>query len=65
MKDNTVKALFAMGCLTVIEGVALLMGQDGTLLAAVIAALAGLGGWTAHAAVQQVALSKAFGGPKS
>lgn len=43
---KTIKACFAIGCLTVIESIALLKGVDGALFAVVIAAIAGLGGYT-------------------
>lgn len=36
----------AMLCITVLEGIALYKNIDGTLLATVVAALAGLGGYT-------------------
>lgn len=45
MKDETIKALVAMGCITVLEAVALLQGINGALLSLGLAALAGLGGY--------------------
>ena len=45
MKDNTIKACVAMGCVTIIEVYAISQGIDGTALAAVVAALTGLGGY--------------------
>jgi len=47
MKDSTVRAVAAMVCVSVIEIAALYTHTDGTVLAAVVAAIAGLGGWTA------------------
>lgn len=45
MKDDTIKALAAMGCITILEAVALVNGINGTLLSLGLAALAGLGGY--------------------
>ena len=45
MEDKTVKALVAMACITVLEAIAMYLGVNGTLLAGVVAALAGLGGY--------------------
>lgn len=45
MNDETMKALMAMGCISVLEAVALLQGINGTVYSLVIAALAGLGGY--------------------
>ena len=41
------KTIIALICITILLAIALLKGIDGTLLAAGIAAIAGLGGWTA------------------
>lgn len=46
MEDTTVKACVAMGCICIVEGIALLMGYNGTILAAAVATIAGLGGVT-------------------
>lgn len=45
MKDETLKAMMAMGCVTVLEIAALMMGFNGTILSLAVAALAGLGGY--------------------
>ena len=45
MKDESIKALVAMGCITILEAIALLQGINGTLLSLGLAALAGLGGY--------------------
>ena len=45
MKDNTIKACVAMACVTIIEVYAVSQGIDGVGLAAVVAALTGLGGY--------------------
>jgi len=45
MDDATIKTLGAMACITAIELYAIHTGMDGTVLAAVIGALAGLGGY--------------------
>ena len=45
MDGNTIKACVAMVCVTVIEIYAISQNVDGTALAAVIAALTGLGGY--------------------
>jgi hypothetical protein len=47
MKDSTIRAVAAMVCVSIIEVVALWTKTDGAILAAVVAAIAGLGGWTA------------------
>jgi len=46
MNDATIKTVCAMGGIVLLECVALSQGIDGTALAAVIAVLAGLGGYT-------------------
>lgn len=46
MKDKTVKAMWAMTLLAGLEAWALYNGVDGLLLSSVIAALAGLGGYS-------------------
>jgi len=45
MEDKTLLSLGAMLCLTVIEALALWMGYNGTILALVLAAIAGLAGY--------------------
>lgn len=45
LDDTTVKAIVAMGCITVLELSAILAGIDGAYLALVVGALAGLGGY--------------------
>lgn len=45
MKDNTIKSLFAMACVTALEVIALLQNIDGAFLVTAVAALAGLGGY--------------------
>lgn len=45
MDDNTIKALAAMGCITVLEAIALSLGIDGVLLATAVGALAGIAGY--------------------
>lgn len=55
MDDNTIKALFAMGCITTLEIAAMYMGMNGVALAAAVAVLAGLGG---AAAIKLVERSK-------
>ena len=45
MKDESIKALAAMGCITTLSAIALLQGINGTLLSLGLAALAGLGGY--------------------
>lgn len=45
MKDETIKSLTAMGCITILSATALSMGINGTLLSLCLAALAGLGGY--------------------
>ena len=41
-----VKSIVAMACLTTLEMTALIMGVDGAVFAVVVAAVAGLGGYT-------------------
>lgn len=45
MEDNTIKAVFAMTCITALMSIALTVGINGALLAAVVGALSGLGGF--------------------
>lgn len=45
VKDESIKAIVAMGCITALEAVALIQGINGTLLSLGLAALAGLGGY--------------------
>ena len=45
MNPGTIKALAAMACITAIELFAIYSKMNGTVLAAVIGALAGLGGY--------------------
>ena len=45
MEDKTTQAIVAMVCITVIEIFAIYNKIDGTILSAVIAAIAGLGGY--------------------
>jgi len=44
--ERMVKAIVAISCLTVLEMTALIMGVDGAVFSVVIAAIAGLGGYT-------------------
>jgi len=44
--ERLVKSLVAISCLTCLEMTALIMGVDGALFGVVIAAIAGLGGYT-------------------
>jgi len=46
MRRHLVITVTAMVCITVLELVALWRGLDGSLLSTVVAALAGLGGYT-------------------
>lgn len=48
MEDSTVKAIFAMACITGLEALALILGIDGAFLAIVVGGLAGLGGYAIH-----------------
>ena len=45
MNEKTVIALFAMGCLTLLEIFALYKGVDGQIFATVISALSGIVGY--------------------
>lgn len=45
LKDETIKSLTAMSCITILSAIALAMGINGTLLSLGLAALAGLGGY--------------------
>jgi len=45
MEDSTIKALFAMGCITALETIALLSGINGVMLAGAVGALAGIAGY--------------------
>lgn len=45
MEDSTIKALVAMGCITVLEGIALALGMDGAMLATVFILLGGIAGY--------------------
>lgn len=45
MEDSTIKALVAMGCITILEAIALALGMNGVLLASALAALAGIAGY--------------------
>lgn len=46
MSDKSIKALFAMGCITALEIVNLIvLKNDGLILSAVIGAIAALGGF--------------------
>ncbi len=45
MKDETIKAMTAMGCITILSAIAIAQGINGTLLSLCLAALAGLGGY--------------------
>lgn len=47
MEDKTVLALAAIGAVTVLTTVALILGHDGALLASAAALVAGLGGFVA------------------
>ena len=48
MEDATIKAIVAMGCITALEIAALVMGINGSVLALVVAALAGIAGYEIH-----------------
>lgn len=45
MDDDTIKALVAMGCITVLEAIAIFSGIDGLMLATALMALAGIAGY--------------------
>jgi len=45
MKDGSIKAMFAMGCITILESIALMQGIDGQLFTIVTAVVGGLGGY--------------------
>lgn len=45
MQDNTIKALVSMLCITAMVMYALNQGINGTLLSAVVALVAGIGGY--------------------
>lgn len=45
MEDKTILGCVAIGAITVLEAVALYMGVNGTVLAAVVAAIAGIAGY--------------------
>lgn len=45
MKDQTIKAIFAMGCIAAIEITMLIMGINGQIATLVVGAIAGLGGF--------------------
>lgn len=45
MEDKTILKMWAISVLGALEGVALVMGIDGTLFGAVIAAIAGIAGY--------------------
>lgn len=46
MKDKTILGAVAIGAITVLEGIALYKGIDGTVLSTVVAVIAGLAGYT-------------------
>ncbi len=52
-RNNFLVTITAILCITVLEAIALYKGIDGTLMATVIAALAGLGGYTLAKTTQQ------------
>lgn len=45
MDDDTIKALFAMGCITLLEGIAMLMGMNGLMLMTALMALGTIAGY--------------------
>lgn len=45
MDDNTIKAVVAMGCITVLELAAIATGVNGLMLISAIGALAGVAGY--------------------
>jgi len=51
MEDAGLKACVAMGAIAAMEVAALIMGYDGTILAASVGTVAGLGGLTAGIAI--------------
>lgn len=46
LDNNTIKAVVAMGCITIIEAALIFSGTNGVAATIVIGALAGLGGFT-------------------
>lgn len=53
MDDTTIKTLSAIGCLTVLEALAILNGINGTLFSTIIMVIAGLGGYSIGQARKQ------------
>jgi len=53
MKDDTIKALTGMGCITAIVIVALLNGIDKAVLAGGVAVIAGLAGYEIKAILER------------
>ena len=47
MEDKTILACVAIGAISVLEGIAMVCGIDGTTLAGAIGIIAGLGGYVA------------------
>lgn len=45
MEDTTIKELAAIGCITILEAIALAVGMNGLLLISALAALAGIAGY--------------------
>lgn len=45
MEDNTLKVMCAIICITLLDGIALVMGVDGVVMSTTIAIIAGLAGF--------------------
>jgi hypothetical protein len=54
MKDETKLSIIAIIAILILEGLAIYKGMDGTLLAGVIAIVAGLAGYESHKAITEI-----------
>jgi hypothetical protein len=54
MKDETIITIIAIIAILILEGLAVFRGMDGTLLAGVIAIVAGLAGYESHKAITEI-----------
>ena len=61
MEDNTIKVLFAIAALTILEVCALLKGINGQVFATIVAVIAGLAGYTLSAAVKARSTGRSTG----
>lgn len=52
MRDETIKVLWIATLIVILEGFALYMGVNGTVLALVVGALAGLGGYELNSLIR-------------